>query len=99
MSKNPIADKIAEEIANDTQRLKERYTDLWEFLDTTELSDSQKSKISDMVEGIVYYAERQSLQSNVQRINEVLSNRYWACSPSNPQPYYHHKHAKARATA
>lgn len=94
MSKNPIADRIAEEKQKDLIRLHERYKELWSMLDETSLTKSEKNKISDLIEGIVYTVERQTLQREVEEINARLSGLYWACRPSNQDPYYRHDYRK-----
>ena len=100
MSKNIIADAIFEQIKKDSEHLDKKYSQLWDYLDATELSKQQKQEISNNIENIVYLVERQSMQKNVHDINETLSNLYWACQPSNPKPYYLHKWgAKKEANA
>ena len=96
MSKNQIADEIADQIQKDGERLKAKYTELWAYLDTTELTKHEKDGISDKIERIVYLVERQSIQKIVQDTNANLSTLYWACQPSDPKPYYMHKYEGAR---
>jgi hypothetical protein len=91
MSQNVIADAIEFQIQKDAEHLKEKYSQLWSFLDTTELSKSQKDEISNNIERIVYLVERQSMQKNVRDLNVSLRDLYWSLQPSSPTPYYMHK--------
>lgn len=89
-----VSKTIKEHSLNDREILVEKYRDLYELLDSLEITREDKEKIGEMVEKIAYYSERQATQKSVERVNEFLTGLYWSTRPTFSVNYWQHEQVK-----
>jgi hypothetical protein len=88
MSQNKVRDVIVGEIQHNGDRFAEEMRELFDYLDTLDLSREEKNTISSYANKMFYFGERRGLQKGVESVNNILSAVYTSCRSSQEYHYW-----------